>query len=215
MRPLTTLLLTTLTLLLLAGCADKPTRLYVLSATTQKPASTSTTGVAIGVGPVTLPKYLDRPQIVTRVETNSLDQANFDQWGGDLNDNITRVMATNLSNLLATDRVSIYPWKDGAPIDYQITLDVSRFEQDKDGSVVLNVFWSIVNGKDNTVLLMRRGSYTQPGIPPGSSSGTSTTSSTTPDNQRPFDAQAGAMSRDLAALSKDVAAAITQLAGTS
>jgi hypothetical protein len=62
---------------------------------------------------------------------------------------------------------------------------------------------------------MRRGSYTQPGIPPSSSSGTSTTSSTTSDNQRPFDAQAGAMSRDLAALSKDVAAAITQLAGTS
>ena len=215
MRAFSTLLLTGLTLLLLAGCADKPTRLYVLSVATQKPASTSPTGVAIGVGPVTLPKYLDRPQIVTRVETNSLDQANFDQWGGDLNDNITRVMATNLSNLLATDRVSIYPWKDGAPIDYQITLDVSRFEQDKDGSVVLNVFWSIVNGKDNTVLLMRRGSYTQPGIPPSSSSGTSTTSSTTSDNQRPFDAQAGAMSRDLAALSKDVAAAITQLAGTS
>src|SRR5215471_21468365 len=200
-------------LLALTGCpGNAPTRLYVLTATTDKPASTSPEGVAIGVGPITLPKYLDRPQIVTRVAANSLDQANLDQWGGDLNDNITRVMATNLSNLLATDRVSIYPWKDGAPIDYQVTLDVSRFEQDKDGSVVLNVFWSIVNGKDNTVLLMRRGSYTQPGIPPSSSSGTSTTSSTTSDNQRPFDAQAGAMSRDLAALSKDVAAAITQLA---
>ena len=145
-----------LALLALTGCpGNAPTRLYVLTATTDKPASTSPEGVAIGVGPITLPKYLDRPQIVTRVAANSLDQANLDQWGGDLNDNITRVVATNLSNLLATDRVSLYPWKDGAPVDFQVTMDIGRFDQDKDGNAVLNVFWSIVN-KDGTVLLMRR-----------------------------------------------------------
>ena len=194
-----------LSLLTLTGCpGNAPTRLYVLTATTDKPASTSPEGLAIGVGPITLPRYLDRPQIVTRVEANSLDQANLDQWGGDLNDNITRVVATNLSNLLATDRVSLSPWKDGAPLDYQVTLDVSRFEQDKDGNAVLNVFWSIVNPKDGTVLLMRRSSYTQPAGEPASQS----------DNARPFDAQAAAMSRDLALFSHDIAAAITGLKGS-
>jgi uncharacterized lipoprotein YmbA len=193
-----------LALLGLAGCPfNAPTRLYVLTATTDKPASTSPEGAAIGVGPITLPKYLDRPQIVTRVAANSLDQANLDQWGGDLNDNITRVVATNLSNLLATDRVSLYPWKDGAPVDFQVTMDISRFEQDKDGNAVLNVFWSIV-GKDGTVLLMRRSSYTQPAGEPASQS----------DNARPFDAQAAAMSRDLALLSHDIATAITGLKGS-
>ncbi|HKF61278.1 MAG TPA: PqiC family protein [Dongiaceae bacterium] len=191
-------------LLALTGCpGNAPTRLYVLTATTDKPASTSPEGAAIGVGPITLPKYLDRPQIVTRVAANSLDQANLDQWGGDLNDNITRVVATNLSNLLATDRVSLYPWKDGAPVDFQVTMDISRFEQDKDGNAVLNVFWSIVN-KDGTMLLMRRSSYTQPAGEPASQS----------DNARPFDAQAAAMSRDLALLSHDIATAITGLKGS-
>ena len=194
-----------LALLGLAGCPfNAPTRLYVLTATTDKPASTSPEGLAIGVGPITLPKYLDRPQIVTRVEANSLDQASLDQWGGDLNDNITRVVATNLSNLLATDRVSLYPWKDGAPVDFQVTMDISRFEQDKDGNAVLNVFWSIVN-KDGTVLLMRRSSYSQSAGEPASSQ---------PDNPRPFDAQAAAMSRDLALLSSDIATAITGLKGS-
>jgi uncharacterized lipoprotein YmbA len=47
--------------------------------------------------------------MVTGVSGNELSQANLDQWGGDLNDNITRALATNLSNLLATDRVSFYP----------------------------------------------------------------------------------------------------------
>ena len=206
MRPTTALMLAGLVLLALAGCSDKPTRLYVLTATTEKPAATSPNGLAIGIGPITLPKYLDRPQIVSSVEANSLDQANFDQWGGDLNDNITRVLATNLSNLLATDRVSLYPWKDGAPVDYQVTLDVSRFEQDKDGSSVLSVFWSIVNPKDGTVVLMRRSSYSQP-APPGASQ--------TDNPRRPYDAQAAAMSQDLAALSRDVATAITALKGGS
>ena len=190
-------------LLALTGCpGNAPTRLYVLTATTDKPASTSPEGVAIGVGPITLPKYLDRPQIVTRVAANSLDQANLDQWGGDLNDNITRVVATNLSNLLATDRVSLYPWKDGAPVDFQVTMDISRFDQDKDGNAVLNVFWSIIN-KDNTVLLMRRSSYTQSSGEPASN-----------QSDRPFDAQAAAMSRDLALLSHDIATAITGLKGS-
>jgi uncharacterized protein len=205
MRISSPLLFVGLVLLALAGCtSDKPTRLYVLTATTDRPAATSPEGIAVGIGPVTLPKYLDRPQIVTRVEANSLDQANFDQWGGDLNDNITRVVATNLSNLLATDRVSLYPWKDGAPVDYQVTLDVGRFEQDKDGNAVLNVFWSIVNPKDGAVLLMRRSSYTQPAGALASSDA---------DNARPYDAQAAAMSRDLALLSRDVTAAIMTLRG--
>jgi uncharacterized lipoprotein YmbA len=195
-----------LALLTLTGCpGDAPSRLYVLTATTDKPASTSPEGVAVGVGPITLPKYLDRPQIVTRVAANSLDQANLDQWGGDLNDNITRVVATNLSNLLATDRISFYPWKDGAPVDYQVTLDVSRFEQDKDGKTVLDVFWSIVNPKDGTVLLMRRSSYSQSAGEPASSQS---------DNPRPYDAQAAAMSRDLALLSRDIATTISGLKGS-
>jgi hypothetical protein len=59
MRPTTALMLAGLVLLALAGCSDEPTRLYVLTATTEKPAATSPSGVAIGIGPITLPKYLD------------------------------------------------------------------------------------------------------------------------------------------------------------
>jgi len=189
--------------LILGGCAaDKPTRLYVLSALAPKPASTSPRGVAIGIGPITLPKYLDRPQMVTSVSSNQMSQANFDQWGGDLNDNMTRVLADNLSNLLATDRVSLYPWKDRAPIEYQITLDVTRVQQEADGSTILSAFWSIVAAKDGTVLMMRRSSYRD-------ATGSPTQDPTNPG--RLYDATAAAMSRDLESLSRDIADAITHL----
>jgi uncharacterized protein len=156
---------------------------------------------------VTLPKYLDRPQMVTGVTSNQLSQANFDQWGGDLNDNITRVLATNLSNLLETDRVSLYPWNDRAPLQYQVTTDVTAFEQNADGATVLNVFWSIVNPTDGSVLLMRRSAYRDPGTT------ADTGGSQAADDSRPYDAVAAAMSRDLAALSRDIATAIQGLKG--
>ena len=188
----------------LAGCGtDKPTQLYVLSATAAQPASMSPQGVSIGVGPITLPKYLDRPQIVTGVSANELSQANLDQWGGDLNDNITRVLATNLSNLLATDRVSLYPWTNRVPIDFQVTMDVTKFEVTPDGSAVLSVFWTIQNGSDGTVMEMSRSTYRSP-VAGADSSGTGTT-----DSARPYDAVVAAMSRDIGSLSKDIAAKIS------
>jgi uncharacterized protein len=209
MRPNSFLVLAILVPLALAACGtDKPTRLYVLNATVEKPAETSPDGVAIGIGPITLPKYLDRPEIVTRVNGNSLSQANFDQWGGDLNDNITRVLAADLSNLLATDRVSLYPWKDGAPVEYQITLDINRFEQDADGSTVLNVFWSIVDPSSGKVLTMRRSNYRQAAAAPAAGGASDS------DTARPLDPVAAAMSRDLESLSRDIAAGITGLKGS-
>jgi uncharacterized lipoprotein YmbA len=182
----------------LVGCSSSPTRLYVLSANAEKSGTASGQGIAVGIGPVTLPKYVDRPQMVTRVASNSLSQGDFDQWGGDLNDNVTRVLAINLANLLGTDRVSLYPWKDAATVGYQVTLDMTQFEQDPNGGATLDVFWSLINPSSGKILLMRRSTYQENGAP--SASGPAETHA----------AAAAAMSRALEALSRDIAAAIRQ-----
>jgi uncharacterized protein len=217
MRPYSTLAAALVVLLPLAlgGCAsDKPTRLYKLSAVAEKPATPATHGIAIGVGPITLPKYLDRPQLVTGASSNQLAQANFDQWGGELNDNMTRVLASNLSDLLGTDRVSLYPWKNQAPVDYQVTLDGTQFEQDADGKTVLSAFWSIVDPNNGNVLTMRRSTYREAGAPAAASAAATASGSPAADGSStsyPYNAVAGAMSRDLEALSRDIAAAINTL----
>jgi uncharacterized lipoprotein YmbA len=193
-------LLGSLLLLPLAGCgSSKPTHLYVLSATADKMRPPSPTGLALGIGPITLPKYIDRPQVVSRIAANSLDQSEFEQWGGDLNDNITRVLASNLGNLLATDRVSLYPWKGAAPIDFQVSMDVTRFEQDPDGNVVLDAFWSISTPGKEKVLTMQRSSYRE-SAPAAAGQG-----------REAYDAMVAAMNADLLALSRDIAAAISRL----
>jgi uncharacterized protein len=212
MRPLPAIALCTaiLGLLVPAGCANTPpTRFYVLSAIDEQPAATPGKGVAIGVGPVSLPQYLNRPQIVTRIGGNQMAMAEFDQWGGDLNDNFTRVLAANLSSLLKTDRVSLYPWKDEAPVDEQVAVDVVNFEQDAAGKSVLTAYWSILDPRKAQVKLMRRSTYRDGGATVQAASGTAD-----PGQQgspRPYDAVAAAMSRNLAALSRDIADAITHL----
>jgi len=137
----------------LAGCAgSKMPRLYVLTPIGAVEATRDPGGPAVGVGPVVMPQYLDRPEIVTRAGGNRLQVADLDQWGGQLGDDTLRVLAQNLSDLLGTDRVALYPWPDASAIGLQVTVEFVRFERDADGAVALNAFWRIA---DPTTRAMR------------------------------------------------------------
>ena len=59
---------------LAAGClgGSAPTRFYVL-APVDGPAVAGERPLAVGVGPVSLASYLDRPQIVTRPASDKID----------------------------------------------------------------------------------------------------------------------------------------------
>jgi hypothetical protein len=199
--------------LLLCNCTTTPpTRFYVLSTIADQAAIAPGGGIAVGVGPINLPQYLNRPQIVTRLGDNRLAVAEFDQWGGELDDNVIRALAANLSSLLKTDRVSLFPWKDGVPISYQVTIDVLNFEQNADGSSLLSVYWSIVEPATGRVESMRRSTYRDtagPILPATAETGTDKSRAA-----RPYDAVVAAMSRNLAALSNDIAAAISSQAGS-
>jgi hypothetical protein len=212
MRPYIGLALGAAVLLLLAmgACSTTPpTRFYVLSAIADQAATVPGKGPAIGIGPITLPQYLNRPEIVTRVSGNQLAVAEFDQWGGDLNDNLARTLAANLSSLLQTDRVFLFPWKDEAQIDYQVTIDVANFEQDVDGSSVLTAYWSIVDPRTSKTKLIRRSSYrdTSNIAAPGTAEDIGDQGS----GARPYGAVVAAMSRNIETLSRDIASAITNL----
>ncbi len=197
----------------LVGCGSSdPSRFYVLTSTAgagpggQSPSARD--GVAIGVGPVTLPQYLDRPEIATRDSQNKLNLAEFDQWGGRLQDNFARVLAENLAALLETDRVSIFPWKLNTPVDYQVEVNVRRFEADPDGNVVLQARWVISRGSDGEVLTMSKSGIGGAGKSDLGKPQFSAEPSTPETRKIDYDALVGDMSRAVEALSRDIAAAI-------
>jgi len=183
-------------LLGLPGCASSPpTRFYVLpsltGAETAPPAAQR--DLTIGVGPVTLHPYLDRPQIVTRASRAQLILGEFDQWGAPLRDSVTRSLAENLSLLVPTDRVVLHPWSRTTVPDYQVTVEVLQFDAGPGGEVILAARWQILNA-DEKELVMRKSRVTAAA------------------GGHEYEATVTAMGRTLDALSRDIAAALLTIA---
>lgn len=178
----------------LGGCSfgrQQPMRLYVLTALPAAEAGRVARGVAIGVGPVELPQYANRPQIVTGNTSNELHHAALAQWAEPLSDNFARVLAENLSLLLGTDRVSVFPWKGPTPVEYQVIVEVTRFLGEPGGEVSLVALWSLVGKNGKEVLVSEKSSFSEP------------------TKSQDYEALAAAMSRAVAALSHDIATAIS------
>ena len=147
-----------LSLLSQVGCASsKPSRFYVLSALSPVERPSEKQGIAVGIGPIEFPKYLDRPQIVTRSSQNRLHFGEFDRWAEPLEQNFARVLTENLSTLLATDDVVQYPWKRSTRIDYQIIVTVNQFDASIGGDTVLHARWT-VNDAEGHPLVAPQGS---------------------------------------------------------
>jgi hypothetical protein len=130
---------------------------------------------------------------VTRTGENQLELAEFDRWAEPLQKNLSRVLVLNLSTLLSTDRVALHPWNRSTPMDYQVIVDVGRFEAGRDGRASLLARWTIVAGTDRKILLMRKSTFSEPIAPDG------------------YEATVASMSRLVGALSREIAAEIGDL----
>ena len=71
--------------------------------------------VGIVVGPIEIPRYLDRSEVVTRDGANRLDVWDEHRWAGSLRTDMLRVMSDDLGTLLGTTRVAVYPVEPSLP----------------------------------------------------------------------------------------------------
>jgi uncharacterized lipoprotein YmbA len=130
---------------LLRGPNVTPTTFYVLSSSAGPDQVPQGRALSLGLGPVTLPPYLDRPQMVRRIAPNELAFDEFNRWSESLKENFTRVLGNDLEKLVGIDRLVPYPWYSTAKMDYAVAITVMRFEQQPDGQAVLDARWSIRN----------------------------------------------------------------------
>jgi len=96
------------------------------------------------VGPVSFPAYLDHPQIVTRSGANALQLAEFDQWAGSLQADFASALARHLGRLVKAQNVLVFPKRSPVNADYQVTVDVSRFDGRLGGAVDLEASWAVI-----------------------------------------------------------------------
>lgn len=148
----------------LAGCRSEPTNFYLLTPV-QGPDDGSDTqsasGPWIGVGPVEVPPYLDRPQIVLQAGAGEVIMGEFDRWAEPLHDGVSRVLGENLAVLVPTNRITTFPWRRAAAIDYQVVVHLIALDSDADGNVSLAARWAVM-GPGDIELLRRQTKLTQP-----------------------------------------------------
>jgi uncharacterized lipoprotein YmbA len=131
--------------LLLAGlmtaCGSTPrSDYYMLSANAK--GSVGSEGPSIGIGPVTVPEYLKRREMVLNRSANRLDLADFDRWAEPLDAGILRVTALNLSLLLKTQQVQTFPWRRSNLPDFGISIAVVQFSM-KGNQALLVAQWTV------------------------------------------------------------------------
>jgi uncharacterized protein len=150
--------------------------------------------LALGIGPIKFPGYLDRQQLVTRISQNRFAVAENDRWAEPLEENFSRVLSQNLSILLQTDRIIAYPWEGRQQPTYQVQVEVLRFEPNAEQIVELWARWSITDKTKKTLSVKE--SYL-----------------TRPAKDKSTEASVAALSEVVGSLSQEITASIRGLSG--
>jgi uncharacterized lipoprotein YmbA len=177
---------------LVVACASAPPpKFYTLSRTPAPGAAPST--LSVMVGPVTIPAIVDQPQIVVSTGPNQVTLEEYNRWASPLANNISRVVAENLMDLLGTSRVSLFQQALNVDPEYRAAIEVQSFDSAPGEAATLNAMWVVRrmrDGKAETGRTAVREAMTD----------------------KSFEALAAAHSRALSRLSQDIASGINALA---
>lgn len=160
-----TALLFALLALLLSGCArSQPTAWYQLDAAAPRQSADTVVArrMSIGLGPLVLPEIVNRPQIVTRSGASRVELADRHRWAEPLQDNIARVLRENLAILLGSEQIVAYPWSRDSGVDYQVAIEIVRFEGEGLAQARLEALWSVLDREGKTVVPQRRSRHEVP-----------------------------------------------------
>lgn len=137
---------------LLGGCAlgrsPRP-NFYMLSSPAEnaiQPGQSRITGPRIAVGPVTIPGYLDRPQLFLRTGNDvQVELAEFNHWSEPLAEGVTRVLCDAVTASLAPQNGMAFPMRSTQSVDRSISVDITRFDGAPNGIVTLDAGWSLLD----------------------------------------------------------------------
>lgn len=150
-------------------------------------------GAIIGIGPVDIPPYVDRLQLVTRSGEHVLELAEFDRWAEPLPTDVTRVLVENLSQFLSQEQAVIVSWEGNIPSDYQVQIEVTRFDFNTNGGTFLSANWTILGKDERQTLVLRTSQYSQTAA------------------SEDYASMVAAMSRNLKRLSQEIGSALKPL----
>ena len=116
----------------------------------------------IGIGPVEIPEYQNRPQIVTRDKDGLLTFAQFERWGESLDSGLARLILENLTATFPQADFQIFPCNFSIPLDYQVIVNVVQLESQLDKDIFFAAQWTIIDSRTKKMLLTKRSEIREP-----------------------------------------------------
>lgn len=150
-------------LLSLGGCVGStpPAQFYLL-----EPLTATESGVGfvsdkpiLALAPVRIPQYLERAQLVTASGKNTYQLDELNRWAESLDDNITRVMLQELTNLVPAD-VVLTSSQRAKQAKLRLAVSILEFHIDPQGLAKCAAQWQISRGDE--VIVSRQSSYQVP-----------------------------------------------------
>jgi len=137
------------------------TQFFILTAASQPPSSSASTHdpsrreLSVGLGPIDFPGYLKRREIVTRMSGDQLLLSDNKRWAESLDANFQRVLSQDLGMQLGTQRIVLFPWYGRPDINYQVEVQVHRFDIASDNLSHLDARWIIKDGRNGRELMAK------------------------------------------------------------
>ncbi|NCD34015.1 MAG: membrane integrity-associated transporter subunit PqiC [Spartobacteria bacterium] len=159
-----------LALLLTAGCASSPmSHFYILPTPLKLNAGEqvdlSETKQVVGLLPVKIAAYLDRPQIVTRLSRDEIYVDEFNRWGIALPDSILNTLGMELLKKIPDTYIDVYPWSGGGKFDYQILVEIIQFDGKLGKTAGMTAQWTVTRGQNPDDIVERRIAFYQEPVP--------------------------------------------------
>lgn len=101
--------------------------------------------LAVLIGPIRLPSYLERTQIARRVGGGEVELDEFNRWLGGFEANLTTALAADVRQRLGSVRVVGYPSAAPFPIDYSVRIHVDDCIVDASNALRVSLRWAISN----------------------------------------------------------------------
>jgi uncharacterized lipoprotein YmbA len=121
--------------------------------------------VVVAVGPVRVPEYLNRPQMVTLGKDNLLDVAQFDRWAESLDLAMLRLLDEDLALMLPQTNVVKFTWNILIPVKYNVVVDVIQLESRLDQDLLIVAQWTVVDLENKQMVVSKRWVSRQPITP--------------------------------------------------
>ncbi len=134
-----------------SGCLGRSPepRLFTLGAMARPADAPLDSELAVLVGPVRFPRYLERPQLVHRLEGGELQLDEFNRWAGSFEENVVRALALDVADRLRSDRVVAYPSDPPFALAYRVRIHFDELVVGPDDVLRMRARWSIRNGRSD------------------------------------------------------------------